>query len=67
MSVYCCFCLFRYRLNPEAFGYTLVFTHACMHVCMYACMHVLCKNVNEQEMNFISYHIPECKVLESAY
>jgi hypothetical protein len=25
-SVYCCCCLFRYRLSPVTFGYTLVFT-----------------------------------------
>jgi hypothetical protein len=26
MSVYCCrYCLFRYRLSPETFGYTLVY------------------------------------------
>jgi hypothetical protein len=23
-SVYCCYCLFRYRLSPKTFGYTLV-------------------------------------------
>jgi hypothetical protein len=26
-SVYCCKCIFRYRLSPETFGYTLVFSN----------------------------------------
>jgi hypothetical protein len=36
MSVYCCKRLFRYRLSPETFGYTLVsiiylFTYLLIH------------------------------------
>jgi hypothetical protein len=27
-SVYCCCCLFRYRLSPETFGYTLLYLHS---------------------------------------
>jgi hypothetical protein len=33
-NVYCC-CLFRYRLNPENFGYTLVFMVWCLSIRIY--------------------------------
>jgi hypothetical protein len=35
-NVYCCFCcLFRYRLSPEIFGYTLVFILVIIYLLIY--------------------------------
>jgi hypothetical protein len=36
-SVYCCKRIFRYRLSPETFGYTLVYMYAYVCVCVCVC------------------------------